>query len=75
MKTPAVNLTEMSSKPSKHVGRAAASMEKPAMQRLNVEISEDLHAKLKSVTGLQKRKIKEVVAELIATYVQDHLKQ
>jgi hypothetical protein len=75
MKTPAVNLTEMSSKPSKHVDRAAASIKKPAMQRLNVDIPEDLHAELKSVTGLQKRKIKEVIVELIAGYVQDHLKK
>lgn len=75
MKTPAVNLTEMSSKPSKHVGRAAASLEKPPMQRLNVEIPEDLHADLKSITSKQKKKIKEVVAELIAGYVQDHLKK
>lgn len=72
MKTPAVNLTEMSSKPSKHVDRAAASLEKPAMQRLNVEIPEDLHAELKSITSKKKRKIKEVVAELIADYVQLH---
>lgn len=73
MKTPAINLTEMSSKPSKHVGRAAASLDKAPMQRLNVEIPEDLHADLKSITSKQKKKIKEVVAQLIAEYVQDQM--
>ena len=69
MKQPETNLTDVAAKPSKHVARAAAAVEKPAMRRLNVEVSEDQHAALKSKAAGQKKTIKEVVEQLIADYL------
>lgn len=64
------NLSDMTTKPSKHVEKAAAGMNREPAQRLNVEIPGDLHAQLKSVASLRKKTIKEVAVEMIADWIE-----
>lgn len=69
MKTPNSSMKDMPLKPSQHVNKAIQSINKPPMRRLNVEVSEDQHAALKSRAASERKTIKQVIERLIAEYL------
>jgi hypothetical protein len=54
--------------PAPHVAAAHAAVEKGAKVRLNVDLPEELHRRVKAKAAGEGRTIREVVLEFLATY-------